>query len=389
MKSSREQAGWYFYDFANSAFSSTVVTPFLGPYLLGLALAAADSQGRVHLLGLSISARAWWGYVLSASVAAQVIFLPLIGALADYSRRKKLLLALFAYAGALPTIALFWVRGDAYLSGGLLFIWANLCFGASCVVYNSYLPQIAKPEECDAVSSKGWGLGYLGGGTLLTLNVLLCFKAGALGLTDAEAVRISLASAGVWWAAFTLIPLRALRTREPLMRMPPGENYLTQGVRQLIRTMRELRHEPQTLRFLLAYLLYNDAIQAVIGLASQFGADELKMPIASLAVMTLMVQFVAVLGALGFNRMAARTGAKRAIVFSLAVWSAVIVLIFAWVRTGTQYFVLAVVVALVLGGSQALSRSLYSQMIPKGKEAEYFGIYEISDKGTSWFCPLL
>ncbi|MFB3825217.1 MAG: MFS transporter [Bryobacteraceae bacterium] len=389
MKSSREQAGWYFYDFANSAFSSTVVTPFLGPYLLGLALAASDGRGFVHPLGLNISARAWWSYVLAASVALQVVFLPLIGALADYSRRKKLLLALLAYGGALPTIALFWVRGEAYLAGGLLFLWANLCFGASVVVYNSYLPQIARPQERDAVSSKGWGLGYLGGGTLLALNVLLVFKADALGLRGEEAVRISLASAGVWWALFTLIPLAALKTREPALAMPPGENYLTQPVRQLARTVRELRRQPQALRFLLAYLLYNDAIQAVIGLASQFGTDELKMSMASLATMTLMVQFVAVLGALGFNRIAARTGAKRAIMFSLAVWSAVIVAIFAWVRTGTQFFALAAVVALVLGGSQALSRSLFSQMIPKGKEAEYFGIYEISDKGTSWLCPLL
>jgi UMF1 family MFS transporter len=312
-----------------------------------------------------------------------VVLLPLVGAAADRSRHKRRLLALFAYGGALPTIALFWLQGGAYLAGGLLFIAANVSFGASMVVYNSYLPQIARPGDRDAVSAKGWGLGYLGGGILLALNVLVCFKASDLGLTEAQAVRLSLGSAGVWWALFTIIPLTTLRDREPA----PGA--AASGPRQLLHTLRELRRHPQALTFLVAYLLYNDAIQAVIGLASQFGADELKMSVSTLALMILMVQFVAVLGSLGFNRVAEWTGTKRAVMISLAIWSAVLVAIYAWVRTGTQFFALGVVVALVMGGSQALSRSLFSQLIPKGGEAEYFGLYEISDKGTSWLCPMI
>ena len=387
--SRREQTGWYFYDWANSAFSSTVVTLFLGPYLTVLATAAADAHGRVYPLGIPVDARSWWGYLISLSVLSQVVCLPILGAMADYSARKKTLLGLFAYAGAIPTVALYFVRGDAYLAGGILFLLANLAFGASAVVYNSYLPQIAAPEERDAVSSKGWGLGYLGGGILLALNLVLYVNAGTLGLNEALAVRISLASAGLWWAGFTIIPLATLRRREPLLRLPSGRGYLGAGFGQLLRTLRDLRRYPQTLTFLVAYLLYNDAIQAVIALAAQFGADELKVPISILNATILMVQFVAFLGALAFNRVARATGAKNAVMLALAGWTVAVVAIYGWVRTVWQFVAVAAVVALVMGGSQALSRSLYSLMVPKGREAEYFSLYEISDKGTSWLCPLI
>ena len=201
-------------------------------------------------------------------------------------------------------------------------------------------------------------------------------------------MRISLSSAGLWWAIFTLIPLATLRAREPLRSRPSG-GYLAAGLTQVLRTVGDLRRYPQTAIFLVAYLLYNDAIQAVIALAAQFGSDELKIPMSSLTLMILMIQFVAFFGAIGFNRVAAAIGAKRAVMVSLAIWSGVLVAIYVSVRTTAQFFVMGAVVAVVLGGSQALSRSLYSVMIPKGREAEYFSLYEISDKGTSWLCPLV
>ncbi len=384
----REQTGWYFYDWANSAFYTTVVTLFLGPYLTELAKAAAGLQGYIYPLGVPVDTRSYWGYLVALSVVSQVICLPVLGALADFSPRKKTWLGTLAYLGALATMAMFFLEGQAYLLGGLLFLASNLCFGASIVIYNAFLPEIAAPQERDAVSSKGWGLGYLGGGILLALNLFLYKQAGALGLTEGQAVRISLFSAGAWWAAFTVIPLAALRNQEPLARAAPGARYLAAGFRQLAATLRDLRKYPQTLTFLLAYLFYNDAIQAVIVLATQFGYDELKIPIATLTLTILMVQFVAFLGALGFNEVARWVGAKRAVMGALVVWVAVLIAIYLSVRTAGQFFVMAAVVAIVLGGSQALSRSLYSLMIPKGREAEYFSLYEVTDKGTSWLCPL-
>jgi UMF1 family MFS transporter len=387
--SRREQTGWYWYDWANAPFHTTVVTVFLGPYLTSvLAREAADASGFVHPLGIPVAVRAYWSYLVAAAVVLQIFLLPVIGALADYSHRKKQLLALLAYVGAGATAAMFFLKGPAYLFAGVLFLIANTAFGASVVVYNSFLPEIAAPEDRDAVSSKGWAIGYLGGGLLLALNLLLYIRPAALGLDENLAIRIGLASAGVWWGIFTVIPLMRLRSRQAARRLAHGQSALRVTLRQLFHTLGELRGRPQTLTFLLAYLLYSDAIQTVIALATQFGHDELKISMGPLALAILMVQFVAFFGSIAFNWIAAAINAKRAVMLSLVIWTGVLFGMYFWVKTVGQYFVMAALVALVLGGSQALSRSLFSQMIPKGQEAEYFGLYEISDKGTSWLCPL-
>ena len=387
--SRREQTGWYWYDWANAPFHTTVVTVLLGPYLTSvLAREAADASGFVHPLGIPVAVRAYWSYLVAAAVVLQIFLLPVIGALADYSHRKKQLLALFAYVGAGATAAMFFLKGPAYLFAGVLFLIANTAFGASVVVYNSFLPEIAAPEDRDAVSSKGWAIGYLGGGLLLALNLLLYIRPAALGLDENLAIRIGLASAGVWWGIFTVIPLMRLRSRQAARRLAHGQSALRVTLRQLFHTLGELRGRPQTLTFLLAYLLYSDAIQTVIALATQFGHDELKISMGPLALAILMVQFVAFFGSIAFNWIAAAINAKRAVMLSLVIWTGVLFGMYFWVKTVGQYFVMAALVALVLGGSQALSRSLFSQMIPKGQEAEYFGLYEISDKGTSWLCPL-
>src|ERR1700678_3294021 len=190
--SKREVRGWYVYDWANATFHSTVVTLFLGPYLTALAKAAAGPDGHVHPLGIPVDPRSWWGYLISISVVTQIFALPIAGTIADFSPNKKRLMALFAYTGALATAAMFFLHGDEYLFGGILFLIANLAFGASIVVYNSFLPDIAPPEQRDAVSSTGWGIGYLGGGLLLALNLVLFTKAKALGFSESMAGRFIL-----------------------------------------------------------------------------------------------------------------------------------------------------------------------------------------------------
>lgn len=384
--SRREQRAWYMYDFANSAFSSTVVTLFLGPYLTSLAKAASDAHGFVYPLGIPVDARSYWGYLISLSVLSQVAVLPVVGAVADASPNKKRILGVLAYTGAAATMAMFGLTDGRYLLGGLLFLVANLAFGASIVVYNSFLNDIAPPEERDAVSSRGWGIGYLGGGILLGLNLLLYQNAARLGLDEAMAVRISLGSAGAWWAFFTVIPMLGLRARGAAH--PPPEAVWKSGFVQLARTLRSLGRYRQALLFLAAYLLYNDAVQAVITLSGQFGADYLRMPMGELTLAILMVQFVAFGGAMLFQKVAERLGAYRTVMASLFLWTALMCGVF-FIRTSRDFFLAAAAVALVMGGTQALSRSLFSVMIPKGREAEYFSLYEISDKGTSWVAPLI
>jgi len=392
----RERVGWYFYDWANSAFSTTVVTVFLGPYLTAVAKAAAGCasddpcRGRtIGVLGLDIAPGSLFPYTVSLSVFLTVFVLPLAGAVADRTRYKKQLLALFAYLGAAATTGLVFLTGDRYLLGAGLFLLANIAFGASIVVYNSFLPQIAGPDERDPVSSIGWAMGYIGGGTLLAVNVAAVLFKDSLGLDTGEVARWSLVSAGLWWAGFTTIPLLRLRNREPAAGAAQG-SVLTDGFKQLWHTLRGLKAYPLTLFFLIAYLIYNDGIQTVIALASVYGTEELELSDEVLVPTILMVQFLAFFGALGLGALARRIGAWKTVLLSLVLWTAVVLVAFRLPAGQPLPFVLlGGAIGIVLGGSQALSRSLFSQLIPKGSEGEYFGLYEISDKGTSWLGPLL
>jgi UMF1 family MFS transporter len=220
------------------------------------------------------------------------------------------------------------------------------------------------------------------------MNLVLFSFARSLGITQGEAVRLSLCSAGLWWAIFTLVPLATLRNREPAKRPPEGGGFLSSGFRQLASTFRRARNYPRTLLFLGAYVLYSDGIQTVIALSSQFGQEELGLPMSTLTTVILMVQFLAFFGSLAFNRVARAIGARPAIVVSLIVWTGALFYAYALLHTAFQFYLLSAVIALVLGGSQALSRSVFSLMIPKGQEAEYFSLYEVSNRGTSWLGPL-
>jgi MFS transporter, UMF1 family len=391
MDDKREIRGWTMYDWANSAFSTTVVTALLGPYVLALAESSANP---LRIFGVAIEPAAIFPFAASLSVALQLFMLPLLGTIADYTHLKKRMMLTFAYVGAVATISLFFVRADgpilgtngAILLGGILLIVANLCFGAAVVFYNSFLPEIASPEHRDAVSSRGFALGYLGGGLLLLINL------GMLTVMEdtALAVRLSLASAGVWWLVFTyLFPQRSLRQRVPARDLPHDAHILTHGIKEITSTIKKLfRLYPQTLLFLVAYLIYNDGIQTVIVVSTAFAADELGVATDVLLILVLMIQFVAFFGALGFGRLAERIGAKKSILIALVIWSGIVIFAYALLYEEWQLYVLGFFVAIVLGGSQALSRSLFSQMIPGEHEAEYFGFYEVSERGTSWLGPL-
>ena len=209
------------------------------------------------------------------------------------------------------------------------------------------------------------------------------------------AVRISLLSAGVWWGGFALITFRRLKTRAAPKRLPSDKSFLTVGFSQLARTLRELKRLRHTLRYLISYLLYNDGIQTVIGHASIFLAQELFIsrgqaaPDSFLLGIYLMVQFIAIGGSLLFERVAVWVGTKHAILVSLVIWAGIVIYAYGFLQTMTQAWVMAGMIAVVLGGSQALSRSLFSRMIPKGRENSFFGLYEVSERGTSWIGPLV
>ena len=392
----REQFGWYFYDWANSAFSTTVGAVFLGPYVSSLTEQAAGPDGLVRLLGIPIAPYSLVSYCITISVVLQVLFLPILGAIADYSNLRKRLMQIFAVSGSVTTMFMFFVSAQTWWLGCLLFIVANLCFGAAIVFYNAFLPDIAEPDERDRVSSVGWALGYLGGGILLTLNLILFLMRDTIGIDSGMAVRINLFSAGLWWFGWSFVTWRLLRSRDIAKALKPGETYLSTGLKQLWATFKETAKYPHTIRFLLAYLLYNDGIQTVFASAAVFAAAPLVrgglgIEQGMLTQVILMIQFVAFGGALLFGRIAIRIGAKRALIIGLVIWTVVVIYAYLGLRGESrflQFWILGAFIALVMGGTQAVSRSLFANMIPPGKEAEFFSIYEVSERGTSWLGPL-
>jgi UMF1 family MFS transporter len=395
----REIFGWGMYDWANSAFSTTVGTVFLGPFVASLARNAAEAAGTetVSFLGIPVAPDSFLPYCISFSVFMQVLFLPILGAIADYSHLRKTMMRLFATIGAVATILMFFVTGNLWWLGGVLYIVANLAFGAAIVFYNAYLPDIASEEERDRVSSYGWAMGYLGGGILLALNLAFFIFSEDLGVPTDLAVRINLASAGLWWLGFSYLTWARLRSRHAARTLPAGENYASIGFKQLRKTFSEVKSFPETLKFLLAYFLYNDGIQTVIAVAATFAAAPiiqggLEIEQTTLTAVILMIQFMAFFGALFWGKLATWIGAKQAIMVSLVIWAGVVIYAYGGLQGEsrvTEFFILGAFIAIVLGGSQAISRSLFAQMIPNGKEAEFFSFYEISERGTSWIGPLI
>jgi UMF1 family MFS transporter len=375
---------WYLYDWANSAFSTTVISLFIGPYLTSVAESGADASGMISLWGLDMRPGSLYPYAVSFSVFAQVFLLPIVGGIADRIKSRNGLLAIFAYIGSISTMFLYFVKDGRYALGAFLLIIANISFGAALVVANSYLQDLAAPDKRDTVSSRGWAFGYAGGGLLLLLNLVLYAGYESFGVTQGEAVRISLMSAGVWWAIFTIITVRGLRSlNRPVGAV--GSQALTVGFKELKITLKDVRKYPETLKFLIAYLFYNDGIQTVIAISGTYAILELKLTEISLVFAILIVQITALIGALLLGRLSNSIGAKKVILLTLVIWTVMVIITYA-LPAGQQnpYLLIAAGIGFVLGGSQALSRSLYSQVIPRSREAQYFSFYEISERGTSW-----
>ncbi|CAG7573077.1 UMF1 family MFS transporter [Barrientosiimonas humi] len=397
---SRLQRRWYWYDWANSAYVTTTATVLISPYLTAVAKEAAcpglaegaQCSTNLSVLGLPISPGSLAPYTITVATILSAITLIFVGAIADRSPRPTRLLGGFAWAGSIAAASMFFVQGTNWQLGVLLIIIANICLGASLVVYDSLLVRIAGPDERDRVSSRGWAFGYLGGGILLALNLVLLSAYDSLGLTRGQAVRVSLLSAGVWWAVFTLIPYLGLRSLHGTRAKPVDVRAGVVGgsLRQLADTFREMRHYPNTLLFLVAYLFFNDGIQTVISSASLYGQEELGFGESQLITTVLLVQFVAFGGALLFGRLAARLGAKRVILGGLVLWTVVVIIAFFMPEQQFGlWLVLGVGIGIVLGGTQALARSLFSQLIPRGREGEFFSLYQAMERGTSWFGALI
>jgi len=385
----KEQRAWYFYDWANSAYVTTITTVLFAPYLIAIAKEAAVDN-RVQLLGvIPVAPGALPSYIITFSTILSALLLPPLGAMADRTEHKKQLLAGFAWTGAAAASLLFFVTGDNWELGAFAVIVGNLCLGASVVVNDSILPQISTEEERDRVSSRGWAFGYLGGGLLLVVNLATVLMHESLGMSEGFAVRLSMLSAALWWAGFTLIPFLRLRNYKPYHVVPEPGGIVRQSFGQLWATLKDMKNYKVTWTFLLAYLFFNDGIQTVIASSSTYGAEELGFGQSTLIATIVVVQFVGFAGALVFGKAAERFGGRRTILVGIGIW--MLIVSAAYVLPEKQvapFLVLAVAIGLVLGGTQALARSFFSLLIPRGKEAEYFSFYHAMERGTSWFGTL-
>lgn len=393
-----EQRAWNWYDWANSAFYTTTLTVLFAPFMITVAGRAAgcgddadDACSKtVSVLGLHLAAGSLPSYLTSFATIASAFVLPIVGALVDRSGRKKLHMAWFAWAGAFFAALLFFMQGDHWEIGAFAVIVASILAGCSLVSYYAILVDISEEPERDAVSARGWAFGYLGGGLLLLVNLVMIQGHASFGMDKELAVRLSLLSAAVWWAGFTIIPVRKLRDRPPRDVVPESGGLVQRSFGQLWATLKDLRNYPMTLTFLVAYLFYNDGIQTVIGSAATYGSKELHFGEGVLIATILLIQFVAFGGALLFGRVAGAYGAYRCLVVGTVAWMVIVVLaMFLPEKNIALFLLIGVAIALVMGGTQALSRSFYSLFIPRGRAGEYYALYNACERGTSWFGTLL
>lgn len=371
-----ELRAWAMYDWANSAFQSTVITAVFPPFFATYAarsLAPAEATARFSL-------------ATTIAMTVTAFIGPVLGAVADLRAMKKRLLAVFMIIGIIPTVLMATIGPGQWEYAAVLFVVANIGIAASLVFYDSLLPHIAAPHEIDRVSTAGFAVGYLGGGVLLVINLLWILAPRAFGLPDqAAGTKLSLASVGVWCLVFS-IPL-FLRVREPAGLSPARPFSITQPFRQAFATLLELWTYRQAFLMLVAFLLYNDGIQTMIRMAAIY-ATEIGIDLNAQIAAFVMVQFVGVPFSFLFGAVADRVGAKRAILGSIAVYIGISIWGY-FLQTAWQFFVLAFLVATVQGGSQALSRSLFARMIPKAKSSEYFGFFSVFDKFAGILGPAL
>jgi len=385
----REIFGWAMYDFANSAFATTVLAVIFNHYF---ATVVAGGERGVPFLGFSLHGASLFTFSVSLSMAVSAVLCPFLGAVADSSGLKKRFLMIFCYTAILFSGLLSLVHeGDVWM-GALFFIIANIGFAGGNVFYNSFLPEISTDQNIGRISGLGWALGYVGGGLLLAVNLMMLKYPGQLGFPAGTfTVHDCFLSVSFWWVIFSIPTFIFLRERAQGVIASPKVSFRA-GYARLRHTLRRIKTFKELTKFLLAYLIYNDGIETVIVMASIFGADVLGMETAEIIVYFLMIQGIAFFGSLLFGYLADAIGNKRTVMISLGIWALVVLWAF---RLGifwdprTEYWILGVLAGMVMGGSQAASRSLQGLFTPDANSAEFYGFFAVSGKFASVFGPLI
>ena len=373
----KEIYSWTMYDWANSAFATTVMAAVLPVFYYDVAAKNIDKT----------LATSYWGYSQSFAVLLIAIFAPILGTIADYSNSKKVFLRFFAYMGMIASILLAFVGEGDYLLASFLMIVGTIGFSGGNVFYDAFLPEIAPKEEIDRISARGYAFGYIGGGLLLLLNLVMIMKPSLFFLPNSLlATQLSFASVGIWWFLFSIPMFRNVTEKKHNNEKLRG-SYVTSGFKRLRKTFRELNQYKQLLLFLLSFWLFNDGISTIIKMATIYGRD-IGIGTTDLITALLITQFVGIPFAFLFGWLAKKIKAKRALY--IALWTYVVIVILGYfMESALHFYILAITVGFVQGGAQALSRSIFGSMVPENRYAEFYGFYGISAKFSAILGPFV
>jgi MFS transporter, UMF1 family len=388
MNDKKQIFGWAMYDWANSAYYTTVAVAIFPLFFSGVIV----PENGYEIGGRMFSPVSLVGFMSSASSFFIFLFAPFLGAISDFSASKKKFLMVFCYGGSLFSILLYFCgTGDVWLAM-IFFSMSQIGFVGGNIFYDAFLPQIASEDKLDWVSGKGFAFGYIGGGLQFALSLGLITGHKFFGIEYEHAVKLAMVMAGLWWAGFSAVAFIYMKETGTPEKMPDKYRALPKisayariGISRTFATAKKVTRFKQLVLFLIAYMIYNDAIQTVIKMAAIYG-DQLKIPHSMIMITLLIVQFVAFFGALLFGSLAGKISAKKALMITLAMWLLVVAYGY-FMKSATEYLVLGATIGIVMGGSQALSRSLYGAMIPPQASAEFYGFYSVFSKFSAIIGP--
>ncbi len=369
---------WKMYDWANSAFATTIMAAVLPEFYSLVAGSTLDKT----------IATSYWAYSNTIAMFTIAITAPILGAIGDHSAAKKKFLGGFAVIGILTTALLIGIGSGMWLYASLLYIFGRIGFGGANIFYDSLLPHVARSDEIDRVSAGGYAYGYLGGGILLTINLLMILKPTLFGIPNDEwGSRISFLTVAIWWAVFSIPIFKNVSEPRAIRSKDESSNPVVAGYQRLKRTFRDIRRFKDLIKFLVAFWIYNDGVGTIIIMAVIFGS-EIGIGRTHLIGAILMVQYLGFPFTLLFGRFPKRIGTKNSILLALGVYT-IIAFLGYFMITPFHFWLLAFLVSVVQGGTQALSRSMFGSMSPLSKSAEFFGFYNVSSKFAGIAGPLL
>lgn len=378
MNDKKQIRSWVMYDWANSAFATTILAAVLPVYYQSVA--AKDLAG-----GLATS---YWGYTTSIAMIIVAVLAPILGAVADHSNSRKTFFMRFAILGIFGTALLFFVGYGNYLMASLFFIIGSIGFSGANIFYDSFLPIIVSKDKIDFTSSLGYAMGYLGGGILLAINLIVIMKPELFGITDPLLPsKLAFLSVAVWWFIFSVPAFKNMPGGVNLVEKPHVSKYLSIGITELKSTLKNIHEYSELFKFLIAFWFFNDGIGTIMRMATIYGAD-IGIGSTDLIGALLLTQFIGIPFSIIFGKLGEKIGAKRGVLLALGIYL-IIVMRGYFLATATDFWILAAMVGLVQGGAQALSRSLYGSMVPKEKTTEFFGFLGVSSKFSAFMGPFL